>query len=69
MFIRYVFTEGFTNLLWSNGKYLINVSGQIKDIEGNDVDYHRDDEGHLTVHCSGWESERSSAEYSVDLCA
>ena len=49
MFKRYVFTEGFTNLLWGNGKYLINVSGQIKDIAGNDVAHRRDDEGHLLV--------------------
>ena len=67
MFKRYVFTEGFTNLLWSNGKYLININGQIKDIEGNDVDYRRDDEGHLTVHCSGWDGERSYR--VVDLIA
>ncbi len=67
MFKRYVFIEGLTNLLGSNGKYLINNDGQIKDIKGNDIEFHRDDEGHRVVHCSGWDGER---EYRViDLVA
>lgn len=67
MFKRYVYIEGLTTLLGSNGKYLINNDGQIKDIKGNDIEFRRDDEGHRVVHCSGWDGER---EYRViDLVA
>jgi len=59
MFKRYVFIEGLTSLLGSNGKVLINNNGQIKDIQGNDLSYGRDSEGHKTVHCSGWDGERT----------
>lgn len=58
MFKRYVFVEGLTNLLGSNGKFLINNDGQIKDIKGNDLEYRRDDEGNRIVHCLGWAGER-----------
>lgn len=37
MFKRYVFLEGLIPVKWSQGKYLINTKGQIKDIEGNDL--------------------------------
>ena len=58
MFKRYVFIEGLTSLLGSNGKFLINNDGQIKDIKGNDIPFWRDDSGNRVVHCLGWDGER-----------
>lgn len=58
MFKRYVFVEGLTSLLGSNGKFLINNDGQIKDIKGNDLEIYRDGEGNRIVHCLGWDGER-----------
>lgn len=58
MFKRYVFIEGLTNLHGSNGKYLINNDGQIRDVKGNELPYRRDDDGNKIVHCLGWDGER-----------
>lgn len=58
MFKRYVFIEGLTNLFGSNNKYLINCLGQIKDINGNDLKYDKDNDGHKIVTCSGWDGYR-----------
>ena len=40
MFKRYVYIEGLTNLLGSDGKYLINIDGQVKDVKGNDIPFY-----------------------------
>lgn len=62
-----MFIEGLTNLIGSNGKYLINNDGQIKDIKGNDIPVTRDSEGHKVVTCLGWAGHQ---EYRViDLMA
>ena len=67
MFKRYEYIEGLTNLLGSNGKFLINNDGQIKDIKGNDIEIRRDDEGNKVVTCTSWDGTR---EYRViDLVA
>lgn len=58
MFKRYVYLEGLTNLHGSDGKYLINNDGQVKDIKGNDVEYFYDSEGHANVKCKSWDGER-----------
>lgn len=58
MFKRYVYSEGLTNLHGSNGEYLINVLGQVKDKIGNDLPITRDSEGHQVVHCHGWDGVR-----------
>lgn len=67
MFKRYVYNEGLTSLTGSNGQYLINIMGQIKDKFGNDVQTSLDKEGHLTVNVCGWDGIK---EYRViDLVA
>lgn len=58
MFKRYVFSEGLTNLIGSNGEYLINVLGQVKNKQGNDLPVTRDEYGNQLVHCHGWEGVR-----------
>lgn len=59
MFKRYVYLEGLTNLLGSNGKYLINNAGQVKDIQGNDLPVHLDVDGQKVVNCIGFDGERN----------
>lgn len=58
MFKRYVFIQGLTNLVGSNGEFLINIEGQIKNIQGNDLDVRRDEQGHEVVHCRSWDGVR-----------
>lgn len=58
MFKRYVYIEGLTNLLGSDGKYLINIDSQVKDVKGNDIPFYRDENGHKVVRCQGWDGER-----------
>lgn len=58
MFKRYEKVEGFTTLKGSNGLYSINVEGQIKNIDGFDVQYSKDSEGNALVHCLGWAGEQ-----------
>lgn len=58
MFKRFVFIEGLTSLIGSNGKYLINNKGQIKDITGDDIPYTKDENGHKVVNCLGWAGEK-----------
>lgn len=59
MFKRYVFIEGLIPVKWSQGKYLINTKGQIKDIDGNDLPYSLDKDSHKTVECTSWDGHRS----------
>lgn len=54
MFRRYKFIEGLTSLVGSNGKYLINYLGQVKDNMGNDIPTQLDDDGHLVVDVIGY---------------
>ena len=58
MFKRYVFFEGLTSLLGSENKILINNLGQIKDVNGNNLELHRDSDGHQLVTCCGWDGLR-----------
>ena len=58
MFKRYVFIEGLTSLIGSNGKYLINIKGQIKDIEGNNLLVRLNEQGHKIVYCCSWNGEQ-----------
>lgn len=58
MFRRYEYLEGLTSLNDSNGKYLINTDGQIKNIKGNDLQYELDEEGHKVVYCLAWDGKR-----------
>lgn len=59
MFKRYVYFEGLASLVGSDGQFLINVKGQIKDCDGNDLLWHYDSEGHRVVKCVGWDGEKN----------
>lgn len=67
MFKRYVYAEGLTNLHGSNGKFLINTKGQVKDSDGNDIPFTLDGEGNKVVYCLSWDGERNYR--VVDLMA
>lgn len=54
MLSRYRYVEGLTSLLGSDGRYLINYLGQIKDIMGNDIPQEIDREGFRVVAVQGW---------------
>ena len=58
MFKRYVYVKGLIPLVGSNGEYLINILGQIKDVYGNDLPTTRDANNDLVVRCEGWDGER-----------
>ena len=54
MFERYSYTKGLTNLIKSDKEYLINVLGQIKDKNGNDVKISKDNNGDIIVKVKSW---------------
>lgn len=55
MLSRYYYVEGLTGLIGSQGKYLINYLGQVKDNLGNDVPINTDPEGFKTVNVLSWD--------------
>ncbi len=67
MFKRYVFREGLTNLMGSDGEFCINIHGRVKDKFGDNIPTSLDDDGNVVVTVKSWDGLR---EYRViDLVA
>ncbi len=54
MFERYNYTKGLTNLIKSDKEYMINILGQIKDKNGNDIKTSKDENGDIIVNVKSW---------------
>lgn len=58
MFKRVVGNEGLTTLHGSNGLFLINPKGVIKDRDGESIPVSSDNDGNQIVYCTAWNGKR-----------
>lgn len=54
MFKRFIQTQGLTNLKGSQGEYVIGITGNILDTNGNKIETRKDSDGHHVVRVKGW---------------
>ena len=54
MFKRFIQTQGLTNLKGSQGEYVIGITGNILDTNGNKIETRKDSDGHHIVRVKGW---------------